>query len=83
MIYHRGWSSVLQTHDASGLSPNLLVLCATSDQNSKRDVCFGARNPSLLSLGINKEWEGADGSTFPLVLFFFHLTIIFLPLTIV
>lgn len=45
-------AEVLRPHDAAVLSPNLLVLCATSDQNSKRDVCFGARNLSLLSLGV-------------------------------
>lgn len=39
-------------HDASCLSPNLSVLCGTSDRNSKRDVCFGARNLILLSLGV-------------------------------
>lgn len=39
-------------YDTSALSPSLLALCGTSDRNSKRDVCFGARNLSLLSLGV-------------------------------
>lgn len=47
-----GCTEVLWPHDASALSPNLLVLCGTSDRNRKRDVCFGARNLSLLSLGV-------------------------------
>ncbi len=51
----KGWGGCTEVpwpHDASALSPNLSVLCGTSDRNSKRDVCFGARNPSPLSLGV-------------------------------
>ena len=60
----KGWvgcTEVLWPHDASALSPNLSVLCGTSDGNSKRDVCFGARNLSPLSLGGYKKRVGREG----------------------